>query len=346
MGKNPNGKSAFKAGAGDIHAIARRPNETIVFYFFSFPLMKQYITRIYYNAPTILFRLTRRIRRFLGEGPRLKEVNAEVRRLPWGAEIICDPLEHISVEIISKGAYDICACELLWRLLDRDETAIDVGANIGQMTSLMAFKVGPVGKVIAFEPHPQVCAELLNNVSIWRRNDRGCQIEVNNVALSDVPGEGVMVNPKRDFTGQSQNRGIAQLRESAINIGEDQDAVTVVVTTLDKLLPGNGLIGVIKIDVEAHELQVLKGASHLLGKKLIRDILFEEWNTYPTEATSYLEKMGYTILAYDYRPWGLHVAPPTHVKQRAHPPSYLATIDPARAIQRNRTIGWKCISWR
>jgi FkbM family methyltransferase len=57
--------------------------------------------------------------------------------------------------------------DISWVYHPEPGRAVDVGANIGYMTSLMAHKVGLSGKVIAFEPHPAIYKRLVNNVQDW-----------------------------------------------------------------------------------------------------------------------------------------------------------------------------------
>ena len=72
-------------------------------------------------------------------------------------------------------AFDLISCEAIWRLLDEGELALDVGANIGYMTSLMAARLGKNGRVIAFEPHPVLFQEpeqmLAGDPSVLRTGD-------------------------------------------------------------------------------------------------------------------------------------------------------------------------------
>src|SRR5687767_14315604 len=56
--------------------------------------------------------------------------------------------------------------ELLSRLLAPGMVAIDVGANIGYFTTLMASRTGPTGTVHAFEPTPALAERVLLNCSL------------------------------------------------------------------------------------------------------------------------------------------------------------------------------------
>ena len=68
------------------------------------------------------------------------------------------------------------------------DTVIDVGANIGYHTLLLARKVGAAGHVYAFEPDASNCDILRNNVAA---NGYG-NCTVVNKAVSDADGTGTM----------------------------------------------------------------------------------------------------------------------------------------------------------
>ncbi len=78
--------------------------------------------------------------------------------LPWGHTIEVRAWETIGKSIWHFGLYDLSMSEVLWRLTAADDTAADIGANIGYVTSLFAKKVSPQQHVWSFEPHPTVNA--------------------------------------------------------------------------------------------------------------------------------------------------------------------------------------------
>ena len=56
------------------------------------------------------------------------------------------PRETVGHIMWHLGVLDLAASEVCWRLLDPGETAVDVGANIGVMTGLLARRAGPTGE--------------------------------------------------------------------------------------------------------------------------------------------------------------------------------------------------------
>lgn len=295
----------------------------------------------YYFEPEFLFRPTQ-IFRHLGyvlnpSGEEFLNV-----ALPWGSSIRVRQNEYIGRNIRNKGLYDIVICETISRLLDKGEHAIDVGANIGQMTSLMAAKVGINGKVFAFEPHPEIAEELRHNVCVYTC---GVNVSIKQVALGDHDGEAVLGIPD-DF---SVNRGLASLKSSD-NLSPNETSVGEVVQLrrLDHIVEQIGLVGLMKIDVEGHELGVLEGATALIKNGGIRDIIFEDHATdpYKTPVAGFFKERGYTLFYLSRNMFGLKVGDLEQGKYELKGAAYyncLATINPERALSRLRRSGWSVL---
>ena len=114
------------------------------------------------------------------------------------------------------GVHDLVTCEVCWWLLDPGGTAVDVGANIGVVTGLLARRAGPAGEVWGFEPHPDVRTELVRHVGLWQRTGLPLtKIQTHGTALSNVAGEAALFEP-RSFGG---NHGTASLE--AVSSGSD-----------------------------------------------------------------------------------------------------------------------------
>lgn len=269
-----------------------------------------------------------------------KPVTAErVVRLPWGLDIAVNPRESIGHTIVRNGLFDLNVSEALSRLLAPGETGVDVGTNIGHMTSVMAHAVGGDGHVMAFEPHPEVYSELAANVARWRAVRGVGSIELREVALSDRDGYGNLTVHPQTF---ERNRGSASLAtKEAVEDGFTADEVTM--SRLDDTLAGP--IHVMKIDVEGHELQVLRGAQGLLERGLVRDVIFEEHEGYPTGVTELLEDAGFTLFGLDRTLFGPTTWLPRDWRPSAgEDPSFIASIQPERVKARLARRGWQVFS--
>ncbi|MFM6077934.1 MAG: FkbM family methyltransferase, partial [Dolichospermum sp.] len=263
--------------------------------------------------------------------------------LPWGLKINVPTLTNdtLSQSILKFSTYDLSLTEVIWRLTDRGETTIDIGANIGYITSLMSMKVGEVGKVYCFEPNPEVYEELSINVRNWK-NQRYKNIYPQKIALSSYSGNAVL-----NLTPQNRGEVFIDKNQSITAIeNQTTDACVVTLERLDKFLEKEqNYIGVLKIDVEGHEMEVLQGADELIYKHNIRDILFEEHHGYPSPVTQFLEENGYTIFRIWKGFWKPRLEDPNkNLEHPWEPPNYLATLNPIRANERMRNKGWKCLS--
>lgn len=260
--------------------------------------------------------------------------------LPWGLRLGFRANEKTGLCYARRGVFDLPVCEALWRLADPGELALDVGANIGQMTSALAAAVGSAGRVIAFEPHPRLFRQLEENASHWTRAAHTAAIELRNVGASSSAGVAEL-GMSASF---EWNTGTASMRRDS---GECVAVVEVPVARLDDEV-GEAAVGVMKLDVEGYELEVLRGAQRLLASKQIRDIVFEDFDEPPTPVTALLESHGYAVFSLDQTLAGPSAAPATagSARRSTEDPSYLATADPDRALARLRRRGWQVLGRR
>ena len=254
--------------------------------------------------------------------------------LPWGLPITVQRGDSIGRCLCTQGVYDLALTEFVWRLLDAGDTAVDVGANIGYVTGLMAARAGRPGTVIALEPHPDLFAELQRNVIRWRTRGNLAAITLHNLAASESRNTATLYLPQ-EF---SQNRGVATLAAADHAVA----GPTVQTVPLDELIPGS--VALLKIDVEGHELAVLKGCQRLLSSRRIRDIVFEEHQAYPGVVHRLLEASGYRVVRIDRAFRGpLLRSPEQPSRHPLLPPNYLATLDPERCVSRMMPRGWFCL---
>jgi FkbM family methyltransferase len=266
------------------------------------------------------------------------------RRLPWGLDIRVRTDEVHGKAILHLGVIDLVVTEALWRLCEEGETCIDIGANIGYMTSLMARRVGSRGRIVVFEPHPTVYQELDTNCTAWRKAMPGIALDARGVALSESRGR-VDLEVPADF---ARNCGLSRVMDRSAPSPAAVKSIPVASETLDDLLGGEERIGVAKMDVEGHEASVLRGARSLLGRGAVRDWVFEHHSEYPSAVTDIFEENGYKVQRLQkgfFRP--LLLAPTERAARSTWEPlSYLATRDPARAATRFMPTGWYCLRSR
>ncbi|MHB8636582.1 MAG: FkbM family methyltransferase [Fimbriimonadaceae bacterium] len=141
---------------------------------------------------------------------------------------------------------------------------LDIGANIGVFSALMARCVGPRGAVHAFEPVPATFAQL----QATQRANRALNLHCHNLALSDVAGRVEMHHTRWS--------GNASLYPRPSDGSCARTAVEA--TTLDSWRSARTVptISLIKLDVEGAELSVLRGATGVLAAD--RPALIVEYN--------------------------------------------------------------------
>jgi FkbM family methyltransferase len=184
--------------------------------------------------------------------PRLPPDFRVVVRCADGRRFVLNARDPAAFNLIMIGTYDPRETVLLRRLLRPGDVCVDIGANDGWYSTLMARLVGPHGRVHAFEPSP-ITFELLERNC--RTNGPDHCVVRNLLALGEQPGTAVIHVPP--------HHGAASLRA-----GDDEPCrpFECRVETLDGYCAAAGVrrIRLVKCDVEGSELQVLRGARSLL----------------------------------------------------------------------------------
>lgn len=141
---------------------------------------------------------------------------------------------------------------LLGEYVAAGDVAIDAGANLGSYTLKLAELVGPSGRVVAVEPVPELGKMLKTAVPRL-----GLPIDVLGCALSDKEGEAELTIPIEN--------GIYRNALSSLNAAGAGRRFTVKTRTLDGVRRDIGRrVAFVKIDVEGHELPVLRGGESFL----------------------------------------------------------------------------------
>lgn len=156
---------------------------------------------------------------------------------------------------------------------------IDVGANIGMHSLVMAKLTGPDGQVYSYEPSPSVYQRLADNVAL---NHAG-NVVLRQTALGSETGSIGFV----DCADQA-NIGIS-------HVDENSD-YKVPVTTMDLDLAEVANVSLIKLDVEGHELEALRGAQQLLARE--KPVIVIECNTDAYSVKELIEVIPYKVDMY------------------------------------------------
>ncbi|UFW45196.1 MULTISPECIES: FkbM family methyltransferase [Bradyrhizobium] len=176
-------------------------------------------------------------------------------------------------------------------LLDlKGATVIDIGANKGIYSFWLARAVGPSGKVLAFEPQP----EMIRYIQRRKQCFGLANVETIEAALSDSCGTA-------QLTRQRVGDGSASLCMARDRSGNETVAVPLAI--LDDLALANPRF--IKCDVEGHELSVFTGARRLIER--CRPVVqFESVSADAGQLFAFFEELGYLgtmFLGNEYCPY-------------------------------------------
>lgn len=150
------------------------------------------------------------------------------------------------------GTFEQDTCRLFERFIDKGMTVVDVGANIGFYSLLAAQKVGPTGRVYAFEPEPA-------NFALLRKN-----IVLNGYTnITPFPKALTERNGRIALYLSTQGSGSHSIyRDQAVG----NENVEVESVSFDDFWESEGRpeIGFIKMDIEGAEAAALEGMKHFL----------------------------------------------------------------------------------
>lgn len=250
--------------------------------------------------------------------------------LPWGLPTVVSSSDDLGRGIIRRNVHELPVTEAMWRLTGQGDLAVDVGANTGYFTSLLACRAQAV---LAFEAHPVLASRLRSVIDSWPFEHRD-KVTLHARAVSDRDGMASLSIP----SGFARNEGLATLSPAV----EYHEALDVPTVTLDAAVGGRP-VGVLKIDIEGHELPAFQGARGLLGNRYVRDIFFEEHDPLPTPVSRLLLEYGYSIFGLRERARGVELTDPAGPRPRWDAPTFLATLDPVRAHRRITPNGWNSL---
>ena len=152
--------------------------------------------------------------------------------------------------------YDPGATLAMTKALHPGATAWNVGANVGIHVLQMADRVGPTGRVFAFEPNPHALELLRRNVEL---NGFGDRVTIIPAAVGESAGE-------TDFHVAGFD-GMARggMPNPLLRVTQ---RIRVPVVTMDDFLARHGKPDCVLMDIEGWEVGALLGGQSLLQPKM------------------------------------------------------------------------------
>lgn len=195
--------------------------------------------------------------------------------------------------IMLNGVWEEACTEIFCQLVQPGMTVVEIGANIGYFTLLAAERVGPSGRVHAFEPDPANYELLRDNVEV---NGFGGRVTLHREAIADREG-------RATFYGTTKHRGNGSLIERLDQLGDNSGEVVpfeVAVATLDSF--DFSEVDVLKIDAEGSEPFIFRGGSETIARSPRLTAIVEYWPKFfakaGEDAAEFLrerEREGFTI---------------------------------------------------
>lgn len=177
----------------------------------------------------------------------------------WGHELYLSPHYHLDFEIISFGTYDPSLHQFIERHVQPGMYCADVGANLGEMALHLGQRVGPGGRVFAFEPVPHVFRRLSDNIF---RNHLQTTVHARQIALLNQQTTVLIGHPAED----AFNQGLGSIVNADRMASFRQTAV--VGTTLDDFVNQEQMprLDFMKLDIQGAEYLLLDGARETLAR--------------------------------------------------------------------------------
>lgn len=204
-------------------------------------------------------RLAKWRRRIFPDGSRI----IRTAILPSGYQLRVNVCELVGGDLYFGIPFEPHEVQVAGLVVSEGDTVIDVGANLGLYSILVSGWISSSGRIHAFEPNPDMCSLLAENV----RLNGLTNIEINSLAVSDNVGEGVLhVNRESALSSMGETKRGSVARDERI-----------LITTLDDYVKQHNLscVDFLKIDVEGFEGHVLRGARSMLANQSDLVILCE-----------------------------------------------------------------------
>ena len=203
-----------------------------------------------------------------------------------------------SLRLSVKKEFEPETTDLIQKNIFSGNIVVDIGANIGFFTLIMANNVKKEGKVFSFEPE-------LENYKLLEKNVKENNLEniiLENKAVGNKNGntEMYLASQENNIYSQSMHR----IFSSKI-VSQNSTPITIKIIKLDDFFEKLDLIkkiDLIKIDVEGAEFDVLKGMNKILDSnkdlKIIMEFSLEnlqDFGSKPDEVVDFLLKKNFKL---------------------------------------------------
>ncbi|HXM55035.1 MAG TPA: FkbM family methyltransferase [Candidatus Dormibacteraeota bacterium] len=165
----------------------------------------------------------------------------------------CDTSDRsLTPHLLLDGYWESWITQAMARVLRPGMRCLDLGANVGYFTLLMADAVGPEGRVAAVEANPRLVDLLGRSVDVNGFRDR---VRLFHAAAADRSGDRLHLHVPAGHLG-----------DGAVATYAGPESVEVDTAAVDDLLADWDRLDVVKVDIEGAEEAAWRGMSGLLGR--------------------------------------------------------------------------------
>lgn len=174
----------------------------------------------------------------------------------------------LTPDLVQNGYYEAGLTNYVMKNVEQGMNVVDVGANLGYFSILLGFKIGPQGKITAYEPNSRVRQLLLDNLAIN-----------GHTKFSTVSRKGVYSKEGTlRFHISDRFQGNSSIKEHSDQYKNDFRSDTQSYLTINTVALDNenlGYIDFLKIDTEGGEYHIFKGMENILKNKQVGTTVFE-----------------------------------------------------------------------
>jgi FkbM family methyltransferase len=203
--------------------------------------------------------------------------------LTLNIKMYCYPDSRSAASVLYCGLYDYHEMNFILRFLRREDSFIDIGANVGVYTLLAASQLN-ASSLYSFEALPKNYNRLLQNLELNGLQ----QVRTHQLAISNSQGYVTLYVSDGDSTPSitsHQGKNTVQVESNTLN-------------NFSKTLPLDRLtLG--KIDIEGAELLAFQGANLLFEKQIPVVWILEILGKDNQELVNFLHNYGYSLYQYN-----------------------------------------------
>lgn len=195
----------------------------------------------------------------------------------------------LSSHLMIDGVWEFWVTGAMTQLVKPGMVAVDIGANLGYFTLLLADLVRPNGRVHAFEPNPAIAALLKRNVIVNGFTDH---VTVHVRALGDGTADSYQLVVPANYPGGAWVKALAE---------DDPRGQRIEVRRLDTFKQIEQA-DFIKIDAEAAEETIWDGMSGLLARGRPLIVFLEFAACRYADPAGFLDKIAAAGFSFAYTP--------------------------------------------